>query len=193
MGAVAADGAAVRGRPGSDGFLVQDREPGSAGIGMAWLFAAAGHAFWRRGYPRLAFALISSHSSSCAILLSDTAGLSRGGRQFSPAGRQLRTFRSMARARLEGLLQLRHRATGPDPLCLFRLCHDRRADLRCTGCSGMVSKLCSSAAIYAGLYADRCHHHRHFSVAAGDRHLSGIRHFRRHFALQGQRLPGSGR
>ena len=39
-------------------------------LGMAWLFAAAGHAFWRRGYPRLAFALVSVAQLELLCLLS---------------------------------------------------------------------------------------------------------------------------
>ena len=43
-------------------------------LGMAWLFAAAGHAFWRRGYPRLAFALVSIAQLELCYLLSIPLG-----------------------------------------------------------------------------------------------------------------------
>ena len=39
------------------------------GLGLAWLLSAAGHAFWRRGYPRLAFALVSSAQLELSCLL----------------------------------------------------------------------------------------------------------------------------
>lgn len=38
-------------------------------LGMAWLFVAAGHVFWRRGYPRLALALVSIAQLELCYLL----------------------------------------------------------------------------------------------------------------------------
>jgi hypothetical protein len=40
------------------------------GLGLAWLLLAAGHAFWPRGYPRLAFACVSSAQLELGYLLS---------------------------------------------------------------------------------------------------------------------------
>lgn len=39
------------------------------GLGLAWLFTAAGHALWRRGHPRLAFAFVSSAQLELSCLL----------------------------------------------------------------------------------------------------------------------------
>ena len=39
------------------------------GLGMAWVFIAAGHALWRRGYPRLAFAFVSSAQLELVFLI----------------------------------------------------------------------------------------------------------------------------
>lgn len=39
------------------------------GLGLAWLLTAVGHAFWRRGYPRLAFAFVSSAQLELSCLL----------------------------------------------------------------------------------------------------------------------------